>query len=386
MWRGAPASPSSSSPSSEVEADPLRRRADRCRLATPLALQSGAVLDGVEISFETYGTLSPERDNAVLLLHSLTADEHAAGPAGAGHLKPGWWNAAIGPGLALDTDRYFVIAAGALGGRRSTGPGSVDPATGRPYGLAFPVVTVADMVRADLALLDGLGIGRLHAVVGGCLGGFAALAFMALAPERAGRAVVIGATARTSAHNIALFNVLRAAVMADPAFRGGDYGSEPPAVGLGLLAKVGALFWMSRETWQSRFGTASLGERPRYTLEPDFAAEDLLERVGSGATGGVLDPNAFIYLTRAMDYFDLARDHGSLQAAFADWHAPLLLVSYTSDWRYPPVEMAEIAAALPQDAPCRHLVLDSALGHGAFLYEFGTLAPELAAFLNGRPV
>lgn len=352
----------------------------REKLAEPLPLTCGRTLP-VEVVFETYGDLSPARDNAVLVLHGLTADHHAAGAPRAEGGKSGWWDAAIGPGKALDTDRLCVICPNVVGGAASTGPSSIDPATGRPYGLTFPVVTVADMVAAQIKLADALGIGRFHTVIGGCLGGFQVLEWLARAPERVDRAVVISATAKTSAHNTALWAVLRAAILSDPAFNDGQYGNSQPAAGLGLLAMTGALFWMSRETLESRFGTRTVdGKAPRYTLEPDFAIEALLNRVRENAAQGHLDANSLIYLTRAIDYFDMARDHGSLETAFRDVTSPLLLVSYASDWRYPTEEMAEIAAAMP-DGTVQHEVLESPLGHGAFIYEFQTLAPLLTTFM-----
>ena len=291
---------------------------------------------------------------------------------------------AIGPGAPLDTDRFFILCPNVLGGSGgSTGPRSLDPATGRPYGLRFPVVTVADMVAAQIGLMDALGIARIHAVVGGCLGGFQTLEWMIQAPDRIGRAVVISATPRTSAHSTALFSVLRAALMSDPAWNGGDYyEGPPPDAGLGLLGITGALFWMSRETLQRKFGCATIDDRPvRYTLEPDFAVEGFLDTVRLNATRGNLDANSLIYLTRAVDYFDVARDHGSVAAALAGQTAPVLLVSYGTDWRYPPDEVDAIRLALPARVQAHHAVLDSPVGHGAFLYDFANLAPILRDFL-----
>ncbi|MEM8852865.1 MAG: homoserine O-acetyltransferase [Pseudomonadota bacterium] len=351
------------------------------RLAEPLPLTCGRTLP-VEVVFNTYGTLSPARDNAVLVLHGLTGDHHAAGPPRADGGKPGWWDAAIGPGKALDTDALCVVCPNVIGGAASTGPSSLDPATGKAYALTFPVVTVADMVAAQIKLADALQIARFHTVIGGCFGGFQVLEWLAQAPDRVDRAVVISATAKTSAHNTALWAVLRAAIMSDPAFKDGQYGTEQPASGIGLLAMTGALFWMSRETLENRFGTRTVdGKAPRYTLDTDFTVEDFLDRVRQNAASGHLDANSLIYLTRAIDYFDMARDHGSLRTAFEGVRAPVLLVSYASDWRYPAEEMAEIAAAMP-DGTVQHEVLESPLGHGAFIYEFQTLAPLLKAFVE----
>lgn len=349
-----------------------------------MILRSGARLSAVQIACQTYGHLSQARDNAIVVLHGLTADQHAAGPVRDETGKSGWWDAAIGPGKAIDTDRFFVIVPNVIGGSGgSTGPGSDNPATGRPYGLDFPVVTVADMAQAHLALLDHFGIDRLHGTVGGCLGGFQVMEILAAAPKRAGKAVIISATARTSAHNTALWAVLRAAIRSDPNWRGGDYyGGAAPSDGLGLLAMTGALFWMSREGLEQRFGVVTLTQEPRYTLEPDFAVEAFLNTVKANAGMGRLDANSLIYLTRAIDYFDLARDAGSLAQALQGVCDPVLLVSYASDWRYPAAEMAEIAEALPAGTTCDHVELDSPMGHGAFLYQFESLEPVLRRFLG----
>ena len=356
------------------------------RLSRPLQLQSGMQLDGVEVACQTYGRLSPSRDNVILVLHGLTADQHCAGhnsgPAG----RPGWWDVAIGPGKAIDTDRYFILSPNVIGGAGgSTGPASMDPATGKPFGLRFPVITVGDMARAHLALLDQLEIDRVHLAIGGCLGGFQVLELLAAAPERIGKAAILSATARTSAHNTALWAVLRAALKSDPAWNGGDYyDGAAPVDGLGLLAMTGALFWMSRDTLEQRFGIRTTESEPRYTLQHDFAVEEFLDTVRANASQGRLDANSLIYLTRAIDYFDLARDYETLEAAFSGVCSPVLLVSYTRDWRYPSAEMALIADAMPDTVECDHVVLDSPMGHGAFLYEFESLRPVLSRFLTGH--
>ncbi|MBD8891266.1 homoserine O-acetyltransferase MetX [Roseibium litorale] len=372
-----------SDPEGRLE-DRLNARPHLITLADPLQLQSGAVLPDVQIACQSYGHLNEAQDNAVLVLHGLTSDQHAAGASSGPARKPGWWNAAIGPGKAIDTDRYFVIVPNVLGGAGgTTSPAAQNPSTGRPYGLSFPVITLADMAKMHAALLDALGIEQLHATIGGCLGGFQVLEMLAACPARTGKSVIISATARTSAHNTALWAVLRAALMSDPNWRGGDYYNGPgPSAGLGLLAMTGALFWMSRETLERRFGIAPVSGVPRYTMEPDFAVEQFLNSVKENASKGRLDANSLIYLTRAIDYFDLARDAGSLQLALKGVQNPVLLVSYASDWRYPVEEMAEIAKALPENVPHQHLTLESTMGHGAFLYEFESLRPALSEFLR----
>jgi homoserine O-acetyltransferase len=355
------------------------------RLPDPVVLASGDVLTEVTLAVETHGRLNHARDNAVLVLHPLTADQHVAGPPLGPLGKPGWWDIAVGDDRPIDTRRFHVICANVIGGAGgSTGPGSFIPGTNRRYGAGFPIITVDDMVRTQRTLLDVLEIERLHATVGGCLGGFQALEWLRQAPARAGRTAIIGATPRTSAQTIALWTVLRAALRADPAWNGGDYYGKPATEGVGLAAMIGILFWMNRATFGSRFGlrTAHPGP-PHYSHAPEFDVEVFLDRVRASAHGR-LDPNSFITLSRAMDYFDITRDHGALIDVFGGVTAPVLLVSYGSDWRYPPQEVDEIRLALSDAGKTvRHVTLDSQAGHGAFLHDFASLAPVLRTFLTG---
>lgn len=349
----------------------------------PLALDCGAELPRFQVAYAQYGALNDAGDNAILLLHGLTADQHAAGPGPSG--RPGWWEAVIGPGKAIDTDRWCVVCPNALGGwGGSSGPMTEDPQSGRPYGMRFPVVTVGDNVAAVEALADRLGIARFHAAIGGCFGGFQVYEWMARRPARIGRAMALAATPRTSAHNTALWTVLRAAITADPNWADGDYYDGPaPSTGVELLAKIGALFWMSRDAMQARFGLKRLPDAaagPQWGFAPETEVEAFFAAVGRNAVGH-LDANSLLYLTRAIDYFDLGRD-ADLGSAFAGWSGPTHLVAYAGDWRYPAEEMREIEHALAGNGtPCRLEVLDSPLGHGAFLYDPPSIAPTLAAFL-----
>ncbi len=362
----------------------MNRTSDTASFDRPLRLDSGATLKRVDVAYETYGTLNAARDNAVLVLHGLTGTQHAAGPSEETG-RPGWWDAAIGPGRAFDTDRYFIVSPNALGSYGgSTSAASPDPATGRPYGSSFPVVTIGDSVESQARLADELGIERFHAVAGGCFGGFMALEWMARHPARVGSAVIISATPRTSAHNTALWSVLRDAIRSDPNWNGGDYYDGPaPDAGLGLAAKFGALFWMSREVFAQKFGLRRVaGDGPDYGFAAEYEVEAFLEGVGTNAAGRI-DSNALMYLTRAIDYFDMARGRASLADAFAGYRAPTLLVSYTNDWRYPAGDMQEIADALAANGTfCRHETLDSPAGHGGFLYDTARLEPLLQAFLS----
>jgi homoserine O-acetyltransferase len=352
--------------------DDLGAVRDRVLLRDPLPLACGRTLSDVEIGFESYGRPNAARDNAVLVLHGLTADRHAAGPPLAPGGKKGWWDAVIGPGKAIDTDRYFVLAPDALGGGgASTGPAFVEPGTARPWAMRFPLVTIADMVDAQCAMADALGIRRFALVVGGCMGGFQVLEWMARHPERLARAISIGATPKTSAHNLALWSVMRQAIRTDPAWRGGDYyGRVGPDAGIALLAMFGAVFWMSREVFESRFGLKSAAEGgPAFSFAPEFEVERFLDQIGRGAAGK-LDANALMYLTRAIDYFDMTRGRRSLADAFRGYRGQALLVSYENDWRYPPAEIEVLNAALREaGADCRHETLSSAYGHGAFLFD-----------------
>jgi homoserine O-acetyltransferase len=348
------------------------------RIEEPLALDCGRVLPGHTVSFETYGTLSAARDNAILVCHSLTKGAHAAGRREAGE-PPGWWDAAIGPGKLLDTGRFFVICAATLAADGSTGPASQDPATGQPYGLRFPVVTVRDMVRAQRQLITRLGISRLHAVVGGCFGGQQALEWAIQYPDVVANAVVITTTPATSAHSIAIFTVMRRLIRGDPAWNGGDYYGGPfPYAGLGAAVAAAVPLWMSAEAMEARFGR--LGE-PRYTLDDEFEVEAFIARLAAQA-GHQLDPNGLMYLTRAVEYFDLEGTYGDLTLALKPVRARVLFVSYRRDWRYPAAQTERMhQALLAAGRDSAHVVLDSPLGHGAFLFDVPGLAPPVGEFL-----
>jgi homoserine O-acetyltransferase len=364
-------------------------------ITEPLALDCGRVLPGHTVSFETYGTLAPARDNAILVCHSLTKGAHAAGRHAPGDQRPGWWDAAIGPGRMLDTDRYFVICADTLAAGRSTGPASPDPATGAPYAMRFPVLTVRDMVSAQHQLLARLGVGRLRAVIGGCFGGQQAIQWAIQHPDQVRSAVVITTTPATSAHSIAIFAVMRRLIRGDPAWNGGDYyGESFPAAGLGAAIAAAVPLWMSAEAMDARFArrpAGPLARRPsgpadlsgrRYTLDAEFEVESFIARLAAQAARQ-LDPNSLMYLTRAVEYFDLEAEYGGLEQALAPVSARVLFLSYRRDWRYPAAETDRMhQALLAAGKDSEHLVLDSPLGHGAFLFDVAALAPTVAAFVG----
>ena len=352
----------------------------------PLPLDSGASLAPVTLAYETYGRLSPARDNAILLLHALSGDAHAAGRHSAADRKPGWWESMVGPGRPFDTDRYFVICSNVLGGcRGSTGPSSVDPATGRPYGARFPVVTVGDMVRAQARLIDYLGIEQLLAVAGGSMGGFQALEWATAYPERVRGALLLATTARHSPQMVAWNAIGRRAIMSDPAWRGGDYyDGELPADGQAIARMIGHITYLSEESLERKFGrTLQRGGGPSYTLEDEFAIESYLEYQGESFNTR-FDPNSYLYITKAMDYWDLPARYGSLDAALARSRAEFLLISFTSDWLYPTAESRAIAESLRRvGRPARHIELESSAGHDAFLVDDELQAPLISGFLSG---
>ncbi len=354
----------------------------------PLLLQSGRELPEFKIAYETYGSLNRSRNNAILVCHGLTADAHAAGKHSELDKRLGWWDTAIGPGKAVDTERYFVVCSNVIGGcGGSTGPASIVPGTGRPYGLRFPVVTIRDMVDAQARVVDGLGIEQFHTVVGGCMGGFQVMEWMARYPQRLARAIIISATPRTTTHNLGLWEVFRQAIMRDPNFNCGDYyDAEGPCSGFGLAQMFGMMVWMSREVMADRFGLRLIeGKDLSYSLEPEFAFQAFLHQVGANA-GTRFDANSLIYLTKAMDYFDMSRGRGSLAEAFEQTTAKTLLVSYASDWRYPPPEMDEIRVALEANRlKVQHTTLESDFGHGAFTYDSEGIVQVIESFINEEP-
>ncbi|MEW6364712.1 MAG: homoserine O-acetyltransferase [Acidobacteriota bacterium] len=357
------------------------------RVRETLRLDCGRALTEFTIAYETYGELDSGRTNAIFLFHTLSSTHHAAGRHAPGDPKPGWWDAVIGPGKTLDTDRYCIISSNVLGGcAGSTGPGSTNPETGRPYGSRFPAITVGDIVRAQHCLVTALGIRRLHAVMGGCFGGFQALEWMVRYPQMVDRAVLIGTSTRASAHTIARNAVVREAIIMDARWDNGDYYEhEPPLRGMGLAAMIGMLIWMDRGVMESRFGRRRQAHGGyAYGYAPEFDVELFLKNVAEGAMGS-MDPNSLLCLTRSMDYFDLESKGSSLPEVFRPVQATTLVISYDSDWRYPPAEGATMVDALKLcDVEARHVVLHSRFGHGAFLQEPRSLIEPVSEFLDAR--
>ena len=360
----------------------------RAVLPGPLRLDGGVLLSPVEIAYETYGTLNAEGTNAILVCHALTGDQYVA----SNHPitgKPGWWTRMIGPGKPIDPARDFVICTNVLGSCMGTsGPATVNPATGRPWGMSFPVITIRDMVRAQAMLLDHLRIGRLKAVVGGSMGGMQTLSWAATFPERVAAAVVIAATARHSAQNIAFHEVGRQAIMADPNWNGGDYyDGTPPAAGLAVARMAAHITYLSEAGLTEKFGRRlQAREAKSFGFDADFQVESYLRHQGLAFTDR-FDANAYLYITRALDYFDLAEEHGGVLAnAFRGAATRFCLVSFDTDWLYPTRESRAVVQALhAAGAAASFVELSSPFGHDAFLLDSPELNRVVEGFLgNGR--
>ena len=356
----------------------------RCQLPAPLPLDGGGTLENVEVAFATYGDLAADRSNAILICHALTGDQHVA----SAHPitgKPGWWARMVGPGKPIDTTRFHVICANVIGScMGSTGP-ATPAGDGEPYAMRFPVITIRDMVRAHVALLAALGIDRLHAVVGGSMGGMQALSLAANWPERTARVLAIATTARHSAQNIAFHEVGRQAIMADPNWRGGDYyGGTAPDAGLAVARMAAHITYLSEDGLTAKFGR-SLQDREAksFGFDADFQVESYLRHQGSGFTKR-FDANSYLYITRAMDYFDLAEEHGGLLAeAFAEARARFCVVSFDSDWLYPTAESRHLVHALnAAGAPVSFVELSAPHGHDSFLLDVPALDRVVKGFLE----
>ena len=375
-------------------------------LPNPVALDCGRELHPIRIAYETYGSLSAARDNAVLVCHALSGDAHAAGfskaPAaastrdgfraeerdGSAGRSLGWWDGMIGPGKAFDTDRFFVVSTNLLGGcRGTTGPSSLNPATGQPYGSDFPVITVADMVRVQRAFLDELGIARLAAVSGGSLGGMQALEWAVLYGDQVDAIIPIASTHALHPQGVAWNAIARNAITADPDWQGGHYygTGRAPSAGMGVARMVGHITYLSATSINAKFGRRlQHGDDIRYTLtEPEFEVESYL-RYQADSFVKRFDANTYLYTSRALSYFDLARQYGGgrLSDAVGNVSARTLLIAFSSDWLYPPAGSEELAAALRANGKDVALhVIEAPYGHDCFLLEEARQTPMIQAFL-----
>jgi homoserine O-acetyltransferase/O-succinyltransferase len=375
-------------------------------LPKPVRLDCGRELHPIRVAYETYGTLSPRRDNVILVCHALSGDAHAAGFAkappesstrdgfaaedrdGAAGKGLGWWDGMIGPGKAFDTGRFFVVSTNLLGGcRGTTGPSSIDTETGEPYGPDFPVITVADMVRTQRAFLDELGIERLAAVAGGSLGGMQALEWAILFPDQVDAIVPIASTHALQPQGVAWNAIARDAIMRDPAWQGGRYygTGRAPTAGMGVARMVGHVTYLSAAALDDKFGRRlQFADDIRYTItEPEFAVESYLRHQADSFVKR-FDANTYLFTSRALTYFDLARQHGgSLTEALKGVSARTLLIAFSSDWLYPPVASREIEQTLVAlGKPVEFHVIEAPYGHDCFLLEEARQTPIIRRFLG----
>ncbi|MFZ7127430.1 MAG: homoserine O-acetyltransferase MetX [Desulfobacterales bacterium] len=352
----------------------------------PLVLDSGRTIGPVEIAYETYGEPNADRSNAVLVCHALSGDAHAAGYYSPHDARTGWWDGMIGPGKAFDTSRYWIVCSNVIGGcRGTTGPGSIHPDTGKPYGIEFPIITIGDMVEVQRRLIDHLEIPRLHCVVGGSMGGFQALEWCLRYPDRVGSVICIASGARLSTQGIAFNAVGRHAITADPDWKGGHYyGTPGPVKGLAIARMVAHITYLSELSLDSKFGRKlQSADRLRYDLTTEFAVESYLNYQGARFTER-FDANSYLYITKAMDYFDITQSYGRLREAFSDASARFLVISYTSDWHFPAAQSREIVRALISAGKEVSFVdLESPYGHDAFLIEEERLTRIIGAFIKG---
>ena len=353
----------------------------------PLRLDSGAELRAFPLAYQSYGTLNPDKSNVILVLHALTGDQFVAEKHPVTG-KPGWWTAMVGPGKTIDTNRYYVLCINVLGGcMGSAGPSEINPANGEPWGLAFPVVTIADMVRAQAMLLDHLGIDKLFAVIGGSMGGMQALEWASLYPERVFAAVPIATAAHHSAQNIAFDEVGRQAVMADPDWHEGEYWrhGKQPVAGLAVARMAAHITYLSEAKLHEKFGRKLQDrENIKYGFDAEFQVESYLRYQGLSFVER-FDANSYLFITRAMDYFDMAARHGGVLAnAFRDTPVRFCVISFTSDWLYPTVESRRIVHALNAVAAnVSFAEIVSNNGHDAFLLDEPDFRRVLGGFLNG---
>jgi homoserine O-acetyltransferase/O-succinyltransferase len=349
-----------------------------------LQLESGRLLGPLRLAYETYGTLNARRDNAILVAHAWTGDAHAAGRHHTEDRKPGWWDDMIGPGKVLDTNRYYVISSNVIGSCfGSTGPTSINPRTGKPFNLQFPVVMVRDMVRAQQLLLDRLQIDRLLTVIGGSMGAMQALEWAIHYPERVSSIIPIAGTGRPSPMAIALNALARQAIYNDPMWRKGNYKPEhPPADGLALARAVGHISFLSDPSMQLKFGRRFSARDGQFDFFGQFEIERYLTYNGRNFVDR-FDTNSFLYLAKALDLYDVAWGFEGLDEALAPLVCPSLWFAFTSDWLYPPYQTEELVETLQrQKKPTEYHLVDSDYGHDSFLVEPEKFTPKIVAFLD----
>lgn len=353
-----------------------------------LRLDCGKILKDVNIRYETYGTLSPKKDNAILVEHALTGDAHLAGYHSENDNKPGWWHPMVGSGRAFDTDKYFIICSNSIGGcSGSTGPRSINPDTGKRYNMDFPVITIGDMVRAQKRLIDHLGIPSLLAVSGGSMGGMLALQWAIDYPDFVNGHICIATTPRISPQSIAFNWVGREAIMNDPGWNNGVY-EEQPQRGLSIARMLAHITYLSDESMRMKFGRRLQNDNSEdysFDFAKDFRIESYLHYQGSRFVER-FDANCYLYITRAMDYFDISDSaDGDMSKAFSHTKSPFLVVSFTSDWLFPVYQSEDIVRALLANRlDVTFCNIESSYGHDAFLLETETLGSLITSFLTNR--
>ena len=357
----------------------------RAHFAEPILLASGVTLSGYDLVYETYGRLNADRSNAVLVCHALSGSHHVAGHYADNPKNVGWWDNLVGPGKPLDTNKFFVVGVNNLGGcYGSTGPGSINPATGKPYGADFPVVTVEDWVESQARLADRLGIDQWAAIIGGSLGGMQALQWSLEYPERVRHALVIASAPKLTAQNIAFNEVARQAILTDPDFHGGNYYEHGvvPARGLRLARMVGHITYLSDDQMGEKFGRQLREGVLKYNYDVDFEIESYLRYQGD-KFAGFFDANTYLITTKALDYFDPARNFGGdLKAALARAQANFLLVSFTTDWRFAPERSREMVyALLHNNREVSYAEIDCNAGHDSFLLDDAQYHGVMASYL-----
>lgn len=349
---------------------------------SPFKLASGQTLESITIAYETWGQLNPDKSNAILIEHAFSGDSHAAGIY-EGETTVGWWDELIGPGKAFDTDKYFVICSNVLGGcRGTTGPSSINPKTGKPYGINFPLITITDMVRAQKLLIDHLGIKKLLSVAGGSMGGMQALEWASRYPESVASAIPIAAALKHSPQQIAFDEVGRQAIMADPAWRGGDYYDGPqPDKGLSVARMIGHITYMSKNSMEEKFSRKLKSDDYSFSFNADFEVEGYLRYRGESFVSR-FDANSYLYITKAMDYFDLSGEkffhkHKKISTKF-------LVIAFASDWLYPTEQSKEIVKLLKsRHTDVSFCELNAQYGHDSFLVEPEDEAHLIKHFLKG---
>lgn len=352
-------------------------------LPRPVALEGGGVLSDVVIAYETWGTLNEHADNAILICHALTGDAHVTGGGGGTYTDEGWWSQIVGPGLAINTDEYFVVCANVLGGcQGTTGPASINPATGSPYGSTFPQITNRDIVRSQIGLADELGVSRWFSVVGGSMGGMTVLEWAAMYPQRVRSIAPIATTLAATPQQIAWSATGRLAIANDPNFNNGDYYDQEvgPGNGLAIAREIAFIHYRSADEWDDRFGRDPLDRLDRFDQWGRFQIEGYLDYHGKKFVNR-FDANSYIILNRTMDLHDISRGRGTARDAFAEFSGPSLTVSVSSDFLYPPKLQQELANVLSLDGrSCSYHTIDSVFGHDGFLVEHSKLAPMLEDF------